>query len=101
MDADFGVPQKGHKMLVVTIILIVILLVLVLGASLLQKPKLVSPLAEDSNSVRVIFVSPEASASVSAQPSVSVSATPKSSPKATPKSTPKASSSASPSATPR
>jgi hypothetical protein len=104
MDQELNVEKKGHKMLAVTIILVVILFVLVFGAALLQKPKIVSPLPDsDANSVRVIFVSPLASASAAVQPSATSSASPKTSPKSSPKSTPKASASASvqPTSTPR
>lgn len=92
---------SGNKKKFIILGVVGLVLVLLIGASLLllRRPATISPLGESDGGVRVIFVSPEPSASISATPlaSASASATPRASSaaRATPRSTPRASSQAS------
>ena len=110
MDDDIDdTGKKSNTPLVIGTVVLAVVVLLVMGFALIRKPSMVSPLPEEEGDVRVIFVSPEPSATVSASIEASPSGTPKStvkprtspatSPKATPKTSP--SGTASPSATPK
>lgn len=106
MDEFQTQPGKEKPLILVGVILVVLLTIIVVGAVIFSRPRLVSPLSEEAGDVKVIFVSPstEASATNVSSPSATPKASneaPKSSPKASPKASVKPSGSpASPSATP-
>lgn len=89
--------QRRRKALVATGVIIVVLIALIGGRTLLQKSGIVSPVPDDSNTVRIIFVTPtpkteieEASVAgehVESSPSAEPTKKPRASP--TPKATPK------------
>ncbi len=93
---EFRTKKKVKRLVILVGISLLVIGVLVFVLSLLTTSKLVTPLQESENNVRIIFVTPDPSANEiliisSASPSASTktkaSATPKASSKPTPKAT--------------
>ncbi|KKS54612.1 MAG: hypothetical protein UV61_C0003G0086 [Candidatus Gottesmanbacteria bacterium GW2011_GWB1_43_11] len=68
--------QQKNMWGVVVGVIILVLLILFIVALMFKKPKIVSPLPETEDDVRVIFVSPKPS-TIESSPETSPSATPK------------------------
>lgn len=99
MDEGVNIVTPNQKNPLTLVVVVAGLILLSIGGIIfIRKSGTVSPLAEDDE-VRIIFVSPETSATTSAN--INTESTPSASPKTSPKTTPKPSPLASPSTTPQ